>query len=169
MKIDISLVPCDKKHILRNMLEIFLYDMSEFDDADDGLELNEAGLYGYNYLDYYWTEDGRYPYIITVDGRLSGFSLVRTIDKTPLTFEIAEFFIMRKYRKHGLGKILINKMFTLHIGRWIINTPIRNIVAQNFWRNVISNNAIGKIEESIIEDGRRIQWEFSNNRHTEYE
>jgi predicted acetyltransferase len=162
MNIDIFIVPCNKKHILRNMLELYLHDVSEFDDEYKSLELNEAGLYDYNYLDYYWMEEGRYPYIISVDGKLAGFSFIKTVKGESLTFEVAEFFILRKYRKKGIGKELINRIFSLHKGNWTIDTHIKNTIAQNFWRNAVKSNAIGEYKETLIENGRRMKWSFKN-------
>ena len=162
MNIDIFIVSCNKKHVLRSMLELCLHDLSEFDDEYTSLELNEAGLYGYNYLDYYWNEEGRFPYLLSIDGKLAGFSLIKTVEGDSLTFEVAEFFILRKYRKMGIGKELINRMFSLHKGNWTIDTAIKNTVAQNFWRNAVKSNAIGEFEETLIENGRRMMWTFKN-------
>jgi len=163
VEINISLVPVEKKHILRNMLEIYLHDMSEFDDEEDKLELNDAGLYGYGYLDHYWSEDGRYPYLLTVGGNPAGLSLIRTIEPDPLTFEVAEFFIVRRHRKSGAGTALISKMFELHKGKWTINTPIKNVAAQNFWRKAVKNASAGEYKEYLVENGRRLQWSFNNS------
>ncbi len=162
MNTEIFAVPYEKKHILRNMLEIYLHDMSEFDDEEDRLELNKAGLYGYKYLDYYWTEAGRYPYLITVDGNLAGFALIRTLKQNDLTFEVAEFFILKKYRNSGVSKLFITELFSLHQGNWIINTPIKNIPAQRFWRKIANGESKGEFKEYLIEDGRRMEWAFKN-------
>jgi predicted acetyltransferase len=162
MQIEIDTVPHEKKHILRNMLELYFHDMSEFDDEEDRLELNDAGLYGYKYLDYYWTQEGRFAYIVTVDGHLAGLSLIRTCEMTPVTFEVAEFFILKKYRKTGVGTALIARLFTLHKGHWVIDTAIKNTVAQNFWRNCVINANSSGFEEHLIENGRRLQWIFKN-------
>ena len=159
MIIDISIAPVDKKHVLRNMLELYFYDMSEFDDDDDRLELNEAGLYGYSYLDYFWNEDDRYPYLLTVDGKYAGFALIRVIEQKPLTFAVAEFFILKKYRKAKIGSALISKIFELHKGKWIINTPIKNIAAQNFWRKA-AKSASDEYQEYHTGNGRRLEWTF---------
>ena len=62
-KSDIEIYRADKneKSIIRKMLELYLYDFSEFDQAD----INEHGEYGYDRLDDYWTDNNsRYPYII---------------------------------------------------------------------------------------------------------
>lgn len=162
MQIDIKIVPHEKKHVLRNMLELYFHDMSEFDDEEDRLELNDAGLYGYRYLDYYWNEEGRYPYIVTVDGHLAGFSLIRALSADSITFEVAEFCILKKYRKMGVGKALIDRMFTLHKGNWVIDTPINNTTAQRFWRYAVKGACTAGYDEHFIENNRRLQWTFKN-------
>lgn len=62
----------DEKPILRQLLELCEYDFSEFEGTDAG----PHGFYGSRYLDHYWTEAGRHPYLIRVDGNLAGFMLV---------------------------------------------------------------------------------------------
>ena len=164
MEIDISIASFDEKHVLRNMLELYFYDLSEFDDDSDRLELNNAGLYGYRYLDYYWNEKGRFAYLLRVDGKLAGFALIRETESEPLTFAVAEFFVMRKYRGLGLGTLLIFRMFELHKGKWSISTPIKNLTAQKFWRKIVIDVSHGEYEEYLIDDGRRLEWAFDNEK-----
>ncbi len=38
------------KPVVRNLLELYQHDFSEFDDRD----VDAHGLYGYPYLDHYW-------------------------------------------------------------------------------------------------------------------
>ncbi|WP_306433706.1 GNAT family N-acetyltransferase [Paenibacillus cineris] len=47
-----------------------------------------------------------YSYLIMQSDKLAGFVLVRKIaaDCEPPKFSIAEFFILKKYRKRGIGK-----------------------------------------------------------------
>ena len=164
MEINLIAVPYKKKFVLQNLLELYLYDMSEFSDEQDKMDINEGGLFGYKYLDHYWTEDGRYPYFIIADGVLSGLCLIRTMEQLPLTFEVAEFFVLKKYRKSGVGKTAMSQVFERYKGRWIINTPIKNLAAQSFWRKVVENAAHSAFTEGLIEAGRRKEWTFSNNK-----
>ncbi|MFU1797711.1 GNAT family N-acetyltransferase [Paenibacillus azoreducens] len=141
------------KSTLRNLLELYKYDFSEFDPEDD---LNENGLYEYMYLDHYWTEEGRHPFLFRVDGRLAGFALVReleakTKDLLPL-YEMAEFFILRKYRRSGAGQQAAIGLFDRLPGRWKVAEVESNIPAQKFWRKVIGHYTNGKFEE-ISEKG----------------
>jgi len=54
-------------------MELCQHDYSEYDGAD----VNEHGLFEYRYIDHYWTDSGRHPFVVRVSGRLAGFVLVR--------------------------------------------------------------------------------------------
>ena len=99
----VKLAKEDDKEILRNLLEKYLFEFSQY----DGLGVNKLGLCGYDYLDSYWTERNRWAYLIEVDGWLAGFSLVNDYPEAcdrEMDFSLAEFFIIHKYRRLGVGK-----------------------------------------------------------------
>lgn len=68
----LSIVPYEDKLVLSNLIQLYRYDSSEFDDH----KLGQHGLYLYKYLDHQWTEDYRRPFIVRVDGEIAGFVLV---------------------------------------------------------------------------------------------
>jgi len=150
MNIEIKKASIEEKSILRNLLELYQYDFSEFDGSD----IDEHGLFGYKYLDHYWTEDNRYPFIIRVNGKLAGFVLVRDLINTDntITHCISEFFIMRKYRRQGIGKTVAQKVFDMFPGYWSVAQIEQNIPAQNFWRKVISEYTKGNYREIYQND-----------------
>ena len=51
----------EQKSVLHNPMELCQHDYSEF----CGEEVNDHGLFGYRYLDHYWTEPGRYSVLCT--------------------------------------------------------------------------------------------------------
>src|SRR5260221_3272100 len=83
------------KPLLRQLLQLYQYDFTEFDPAD----VDDDGFYRYPYFDNYWTEPERHPLLLRVDGNWAGFALVRA--GTP--HDMAEFFVMRNYRRGGAG------------------------------------------------------------------
>lgn len=144
MKVTVQKVDIAEKHILRNLLELYRYDFSEFYHDD----VNEEGLYGYQYLDLYWTEAERHPFIIRVDGKLAGFALIREIANQEWTYYwMTEFFVLRKYRRKGVGKIAAFTIFNMFPGKWQIGQIEQNIPAQKFWRKVISEYTNGNFKE----------------------
>ena len=146
MDIKLERALINEKSILRNLLELYNYDFTEFDPDD----VDEHGLYGYKYLDHYWTDEDRYPFLIRVDGNLAGFVLVREIGINSLNhniYSIAEFFVMRKYRNVGVGKKVANIVFNMFHGEWKVAQIEKNVPAQCFWRSIISEYTKNNFEE----------------------
>lgn len=117
------------KAVLRRLVELYLYDFSEFNDAD----VDQDGEFGYRYLDRYWTEEDRSAFLLRVDGHWAGFALVRR--GTP--FVMAEFFVMRKYRRRGVGRQAATELFKRFRGPWQVRQLPTNPAATSFWRAVI--------------------------------
>ncbi|MFH1676432.1 MAG: GNAT family N-acetyltransferase [bacterium] len=147
--IAIDPVSLAEKPVLRNLMELYLHDFTEFDNADIG----DNGLYGYEYLDCYWTEEDRYSFLVRVDGRLAGFVLVHKIAGINT---IAEFFVMRKYRRRGVGTEVAIRIFDRFRGKWNVTQMSYNVPAQSFWRKVIRKYTGGEYMER--------EWEMEGNR-----
>jgi len=145
MNIGIQQAALEEKSILRNLLELYEYDSSEFEPRD----LDVHGLFGYRWLDHYWTEAGRFPFIVRVEGQLAGLVLVRTLDETENdnTYSMAEFFILRKYRRQGVGQFVAQRIFDLFPGQWNVAQVENNHAAQRFWRKIISEYTQGNFHE----------------------
>jgi len=147
MKINIELADVDysKKSILRQLIELYEYDFSEYNGAD----LNENGFYDYKYLDHYWTDEGRHPYFILVDGHYAGFALVNSCCyalKDDNAKSIAEFFVMRKYRRQRIGQHAAKLVFDKFKAPWEVLQHPGNAPSQVFWQNVVDEYTGGKYE-----------------------
>jgi predicted acetyltransferase len=117
------------KPVVRRLLELYGHDFSEFTDAD----VDEHGSYGYRYLDQYWTEPERHPFLFRVDGYWAGLALVRA--GTP--HDMAEFFVLRKYRRHDVGQTAARVVFARFPGEWQVRQMTANVGATEFWRRAI--------------------------------
>jgi predicted acetyltransferase len=117
------------KPVLRNLMELYQHDFSEFDHRD----VDAHGLYGYPYLDHYWVEPDRRPFLIDVEGRWAGFALVRL--GPPI--DMSEFFVMRRFRRSGVGREAAGQIFKMLPGRWQVRQLAQNPSATGFWRSVI--------------------------------
>lgn len=154
---DCSLINASVKHkdVLKNLLQFYSYDFSEYTKAD----VEESGLFAaYTHLNDYWEhEANRFPYLILQQDKYIGFVLVRKIEEGQgLHFSIAEFFVLKRHRRKGIGKAVAMQVFTLHKGRWEVFQMEANVPAQTFWKNVIAEYTDGKFTEHT-ENGRRIQ------------
>ena len=139
-----------EKPIVRRMLELYQYDLSLFADAD----LNEHGEFGYAYLDHYWTENGRYPFLAKLAGKLVGFALVNTHHYLPESeYSMAEFFVMQRYRRQGLGRVLALHVFEQCRGTWEVRQLPGNVRATSFWKDLIGDYITGAFKEIVDGDG----------------
>ena len=86
----------EEKEILKNLLEKYEYEFFQYNN----LGVNDYGLYGYDYLDNYWTEEKRFVYFIQVDDKLAGFVMINDYPEIKLEtdYSLSEFCILYKYR-----------------------------------------------------------------------
>ena len=101
MEITLQPVHYQKKHILWNLLELYCYDFSPYIDTD----VNDSGRFGYRYLDHYWTEKDRHPFLILFQEKIIGFVLVNQhfrLTENKGCHSIAEFFYPEKIPKKGI-------------------------------------------------------------------
>jgi len=137
MNIEITPATITERPILRNLMELYQYDFSEFDGAD----LSSLGYYDYPYFDHYWVDPERTPFLMRVDGNLAGFALVARFNYfTGLkdNWVMAEFFILRKYRRQGVGEHAARFIFDQFPGEWQVGQILENQAAAAFWRKVIA-------------------------------
>lgn len=150
-----------EKEIIYNLMQLYTYELSFYEDETTNFSMLDNGLFVLNkYVDLYWVEEDRHPYILKCDGKLAGFVLERFNEEG--INEISEFFVLNKYRKSGAGTYMANKMFELYKGRWEIRTLLKNERAQAFWRKVISNSSNGNYKEELIRDNSRHAFYFEN-------
>ncbi len=139
------------KPVLRRLMELYQYDFSEFEETD----LDEHGCFGYAYLDFYWTEPDRHPFLIRVHERLAGFALVNRHAYVEGTDQaLAEFFVVRRYRRLGVGRAAAVAVFDRFSGTWEVHVSAANAPAHAFWRAAIKGY-IGTEPEPL----RRAEWE----------
>jgi predicted acetyltransferase len=117
------------KPVVRQLLELYQYDFSEFVDAD----VDDQGFYRYRYLDNYWTDSDREPLLFKVDSHWAGFALVRR----GAPHDMAEFFVMRKYRRSGIGITAARAVFERFPGAWQVRQMASNPASTIFWRRAI--------------------------------
>lgn len=145
MKIEIVKILLEQKETLKNLLEKYNYEFSQWDLRD----VDDTGNYGYEYLDCYWTEERRYPYFIKVDGKIAGFVMVNDYPEVPeyeTDYCLSEFFVMHKYRRLGVGKAAVGKVLDKHHGKWQLKRHPHNIASVHFWDTVIDAYTQGKYE-----------------------
>ena len=126
--------------LIKNLVPYYIYDMSEY----MGWDCNVEGRWdGCAELPDYWEKPDHYPYVIQIDGSLAGFVLVRQFPGETERHEIGDFFIARKFKGHGVGKISAFRVLDAHPGMWLVRILNGNSGAQAFWGKVIDEYTKG--------------------------
>ena len=142
----------DDRLPLSRMLELYNHDLSEFWPHD----LDMHGEYGYE-LDRYWSEKEHFPFVVLVAGKFAGFALVNNAVKVGTSGRwMDQFFILKKYRRAGVGRAVARRVFAEIPGPWEVGQILVNYPAQSFWRNVIGQFTGGAFLEHTLAGG---SWE----------
>lgn len=115
--------------VVRRLLQFYRYDFSEF----TGDDVDAHGEFLHRYFDEYWTAPDRKAFLFRVEGAWAGFAFVYTGDP----HDVAEFFVMRKYRRQGIGAEAAALLFQRFPGRWTVRQLLSNPAATAFWRKAI--------------------------------
>ena len=151
----IEIVPAslEQEPMVANLLELYVHDFSEFIECAIGPD----GRFGYKDLGQYWTDPQRFPFLIYVEGQLAGFFLMRGILRADgVVWDMAEFFILRAYRRRSIGTQVAREAFARFPGAWQVRVLESNKPACAFWgRAVRAFAGEDAALDQINADGRR--------------
>lgn len=151
MKVELKSPTYEEKEVLKNLLELYLYELSCYSEQ---IELNKFGLYGYRYLDHYWTDENRHAFLIFSEDNLAGLALVRKFDYSgndkDYRWLMSEFFVLRKYQNKGIGRLAAHQLFSRFSGPWIVAQMENNIPSRRFWEKAIYEYTSGEYKQSKL-------------------
>jgi predicted acetyltransferase len=154
--VEVVLAAREQEPVLANLLELYAHDFSELRDLDIG----EDGRFGYGALPLYWTETGRFPFLVRVGGRLAGLVLVRRGSGSSgeaVVWDMAEFFVIRGYRRRRIGTKVAHEVWRRFPGRWEIRAMQKNDAARRFWQEAISSFT-GEESHSVAFEREGVAW-----------
>ncbi len=140
--------------IVNRLMQLYAYDFSEFmgwDIADDAVFFSGETKATYR------PEPGRHAFLLRVDGRLAGFVIVE--EKSRITgdtdvMDMAQFFVLRKFRRSGVGASAATQAFDRFPRKWEVRELAENEAAIAFWRKTIARYTEGRFVETSFDDER---------------
>ena len=146
MDIKVTSAKKGEKPIMANLLNFYLHDFSEFGDD----EIEAEGRFTYPILEQYWEDPNRYPFLIRASGVLAGFALVRILNDPRASntiIDMTEFFVLRRFRRHGVGTTAACRLWDLFVGQWEVRVMVTNVNALPFWQKTINSYTRGSYSE----------------------
>lgn len=162
MAVDLEVLPATAAHIttIANLSQLYAYDFSEFRD----LELGDDGRFGDIELPLYWSEPDRHAFLFKVRQKPAGFALVKRgseITEDDSVWDMAEFFVVRRYRRQGLGAAAAREIWNRFSGPWEVRVMESNQPAQRFWARAIAAALNQPVSPVQAEAARRRWYVFS--------
>lgn len=157
---DVALVeaPSSAQPLLERLIQLYAYDFSELTGSD----LDELGLFaGGTPLATCWEHPWRHAYVIRAttsgESHVAGFTILderSRLTGDPEVADVAEFFVLRRYRRQGVGLAAAAAAFTLFSRRWEVRQTAANVAATAFWRKAIGAYTLGAYAERFVADAR---------------
>ena len=132
MTFTIKSASIEEKQVIFNLFQSYLNELSSLPGEEIDYK-DEKGIYHYPYLDDYWHEGERHPYLLLNNSEIAGFALVRQVGDH---WEIAEFYVLPEFRHYGLATSCAINIFKKHPGEWRIDFNKHNRPSQALWRNL---------------------------------
>ncbi|WP_394830174.1 GNAT family N-acetyltransferase [Pendulispora rubella] len=137
----------NERGLLENLVQFYAYDFSEVLE----MYLDEDGRFANVDLAPYWVDEWRHPFLLRVDDHLAGFALIAARSKISGksgVFDMTEFFVLRRFRRHGVGRAAAFAAFDRFRGPWEVRQREENPDATAFWRRAIDEYTHGDFKET---------------------
>lgn len=145
--VDVTVAQPHERAVLDNLLQLYIHDFSEHLAADrpEG-DLGNDGRFPAYPLDAYWRERTHVPLLVRLNGSLVGLALLNNSSHTGRAVErnMAEFFIVRRHRRGGVGTAAAQAIFSRYPGQWEAAVARRNVAALPFWRNAVTRHPLAE-------------------------
>jgi predicted acetyltransferase len=163
-EVSVSAATDADRGLIENLFSLYMHDLSEFVD----LEPDDHGKFIYPRMAQYWSERGRHPFVIRSCERAVGFALVRKGSEAtddPDVWDLAEFFVLRKYRRSGTGRDAAHTLWRTMPGLWYVLVRSSNAPACDFWARTVEAYTT-TATAGILEKGDRRwrSWRFQAER-----
>jgi predicted acetyltransferase len=133
----LELATPDTARLLSNLLALYMHDMSEILPVAVGAD----GRFEYDNLRLYWSDpDRRFPFLIRSGPQLAGFALATRgspASDDPAVLDVAEFFVLRGWRRSGVGRQAAFLLWDRLPGQWVVRVSEANHTALPFWQAVV--------------------------------
>lgn len=158
--LSIEIAGVAERPVLENLLQLYIHDFSELFAGSSRGDLEADGRYHADIpIADWWREPGHVPLLMRMNGRIAGFALLNGNSHVggSIDWNIAEFFVVRKYRRQGVGRAAAHALFDRYPGRWEAAVMRANTGAHGFWQLTIAGHP-GLQSMHVADDGHLL-WE----------
>ncbi|MGE8497950.1 MAG: GNAT family N-acetyltransferase [Pseudomonas sp.] len=136
----IELVPTgpEQADLIRNLYQFYAYESSDWEQED--VETDGRYYIHEPHFARYWTDPHWSANLLLADGVIAGFLLIEQSELAGLdALELADLFILKKYRRQGIGRALATQVLMDGTNPWLVRFYDQDEAAQAFWASVLDD------------------------------
>jgi len=153
--VEIKVATHEQKPVMKWLLELYA---EEFAHMKGERVPQKQAFVDSEYLDLYWKKPEWVPFLIFYHDKVAGFALVVSdgfSQTRGMVRILPEFFILKKYRRQGIGKQAAFQVFDKFPGKWDVMESDYNALGQAFWRKVIREYTGDRFTEDVVQNPDR--------------
>ncbi|MGL5999451.1 MAG: GNAT family N-acetyltransferase [Pseudomonas proteolytica] len=128
----------EQAELIRNLYQFYAYESSDWEQED--VEQDGRFYIHEEHLSRYWQEPQWSANLLLVDGYIAGFLLIERSELPGINaLELADLFILKRYRRKGIGRALATQVLTSGEADWLVRFYDQDEASQAFWRSVLDN------------------------------
>jgi predicted acetyltransferase len=151
IEVSVRLLRADDRAVVRQLWQLYRHDLSEFRGTHGpagfvgSLPDAEGRFHERTLLPHLDGEGNSVGYLFVSEAHAVGFAFVDRVSSEPHL--MAEFFVVRGLRGHGVARRALDEVFARHPGAWEIPFQDRNVAAARFWRRAAAERAVADVGE----------------------
>jgi predicted acetyltransferase len=158
MTITVEVAQAADRDPLEALIQLYIHDFSALFAGTARCDLGDDGRYALDSpLAAWWQVPGHVALLVRREGRLAGFAQIEGAGAADTVRRVAEFFIVRKYRRTGLGTAAAAMVFDRYPGPWQAAVMRRNTGARASWDHAISSHP--RLLASQVDDVADADWD----------
>ena len=128
----------EEAELIRNLYQYYAYESSDWEQED--VEADGRFYIHDEHLARYWQDPRWSANLLLVDGYIAGFLLIERSELPGINaLELADLFILKRYRRKGIGRALATQVLTSGEADWLVRFYDQDEASQAFWRSVLDN------------------------------
>ena len=157
MDITLKKIELEKKHILDNLMQLYLHNISLSFPIDFD---SNTGIYKYDDIEKYFENDNNKAFLILKEKEIAGFMLIDFTDEKNV---VQEIFVLNNYKRKSVGKIAVSMLFDKFKGNWEIKSLPCSENAEKFWISSVKEYTNDKYNLEYIGKFNRAVLTFKND------
>ena len=148
MHIELLPTSIDQLSLIANLYQYYAYESSDWEQED--VEADGRFYIHQPHLERYWSEPDWSAQLILADGFIAGFLLIERSELPGVdALEFADLFILKKYRRQGIGRALVEQVILASQHSWIVSLYPQDPLAVPFWQAMFEQLPFRSLQQLV--------------------